>query len=135
MKEPVWVVDGVVHALQEDLLARFGGLAGVRDASMLDSALHRPRKLFLYGKPSLFALAAAYTYGVVKNHPFIDGNKRAGFLLAFVFLEANGETFAAPEEEVAVMTKALAAGKMPEKGYAAWLKDSCAPKPRRKAKR
>lgn len=135
MKEPIWVADGVVYALQEDLLARYGGLGGVRDTSMLESALHRPRNLFLYGKPSLFDLAAAYAYGVVKNLPFIDGNKRAGFMLAVVFLEANGRIFTAPDEEVVVMTRALAAGEMPEKGYAAWLKDSCAPKPRRKAKR
>lgn len=134
MKEPRWVKAEVVRAAQEEMLARFGGLAGVRDEALLDSALNRPRQLFAYGKPTMFELAAASAFGIVKNHPYLDGNKRAGFLVAYVFLEANGKVFSAPEEEVVVMTRALAAGTLPEAGYAAWLKDSCAP-PRKRAKR
>lgn len=135
MKEPLWVKPEVVRAAQEEMLARFGGLAGVRDEALLDSALNRPRQRFAYGKPTLFELAATYAFGIVKNHPFLDGNKRAGFLVAYVFLEANGKVFTSPEEEVVVMTRALASGALPEAGYAAWLKDSCAPPPRKRAKR
>lgn len=107
------------------MLARFGGLAGVRDPGLLDSALNRPRHLFAYGKPSLYQLAAAYASGIIKNHPFIDGNKRAGFMSAALFLEINGRTFSAPEEEVVTRTRALAAGRIGERAYAAWLKVSC----------
>jgi len=133
MNEPVWLTRDVVLAVHEELLARFGGLAGIRDDGLLESALHRPLHRHAYEKPTLFELAAAYATGIVKNHPFLDGNKRTGFMAAFTFLGVNGEAFAASEEEVLVMTRALAAGEVPEAGYAAWLKDSCKRR-RRKAK-
>src|SRR5450756_3207565 len=97
MKEPVWVFREVVFMLHEQSLAQFGGLAGGRDEGLLDSALGKPLNLFAYGKPSLFDLAASYGYGIVKNHPFIDGNKRTGFIVAVTFLELNGLRFAASE--------------------------------------
>lgn len=125
MNEPVWVDADIVRAIQEELLAQFGGLAGMRGEDLLDSALNRPRHLFVYGAPSLFDMAAAYATGIVKNHPFLDGNKRAGFMTAYTFLGANGVEFNAPEEEVLVMTRALAAGEVLEAGYAAWLRDAC----------
>ncbi len=81
--------------------------------------------MFAYGKPSLYQLAAAYASGIIRNHPFIDGNKRAGFMAAALFLEINGRTFSAPEEEVVIRTRALAAGRIGERAYAAWLKASC----------
>ena len=89
---------------------------------MLDSALNKPIHLFVYGKRDLFELAAAYGFGIIANHPFIDGNKRTGFLAAVVFLERNGYRFHANEAAAAVETLALAAGETSETAYAAWLK-------------
>ena len=125
MREPIWVSAEVVLAVQEELLARFGGLSGLRDEGLLDSALNRPQNLFHYGEPSLFELAAEYAFGIVKNHPFLDGNKRAGFMAAYVFLGANGQDLEAPEDEAVVHTLSLAAGEIDVEEYAAWLKVSC----------
>ena len=122
MKEPVWVLREVVLLAHEQSLAQFGGAAGVRDEGLLDSALGRPQNLFAYGKPSLFELAASYAFGLVKNHPFIDANKRAGFVVAVLFLELNGYRFRATEVDAALRTLALAAGEMSEAAYAEWLK-------------
>jgi death-on-curing protein len=125
MKEPFWVSAAVVLAVQEELLARFGGISGLRDERLLDSALNRPQHLFHYGNPSLFDLAAEYAFGIVKNHPFLDGNKRAGFMAAYIFLGANGQELEAPEDEAVLHTLALAAGEIGADEYAVWLKDSC----------
>jgi death on curing protein len=122
MKEPVWVRRDVVLAFQEYLLAKHGGAAGLRDEALLDSAVGRPENLFSYGRPSLFDLAASYAFGLAKNHPFVDGNKRIGFATAALFLELNNRRFEAPEVEVVLRTLALAAGEMSEAAYAAWLK-------------
>ena len=127
MSEPRWVSPAVIHAMHEELLARFGGLSGVRDEGMLDSALNRPRNVFAYGKATLFELAAEYALGIVKKHPFIDGNKRTGFMTAYVFLLANGWAFNAPEEAVVFQPLALASGKTGVAAYAAWLEASSAP--------
>ena len=125
MKEPLWVSAEVVLAMQEELLARFGGVAGLRDEGLLDSAINRPRHLFHYETPSLFELAAEYAFGIVKNHPFLDGNKRAGFMAAYVFLGANGQDLEVPEDEAVLHTLALAAGEIVAEEYAAWLQASC----------
>jgi death-on-curing protein len=125
MKEPVWLDAADCHSFHMELLARFGGMAGIRDAGLLDSALNRPRHLFAYGHPTLFDLAAEYAFGIVKNHPSLDGNKRAGFMAAALFLEVNGLSFHAPEEDVVLQTLALAAGEIGKKEYAGWLKKSC----------
>jgi death-on-curing protein len=125
MKEPVWVPAEVILAIQEELLARFGGLAGLRDEGLLDSALNRPKQVFHYGSPTLFDLAAEYALGIVKNHPFLDGNKRAGFMAAYTFLGVNGYDLNAPEADAVVQTLALAAGEIDQTDYAAWLKASC----------
>ncbi len=124
MKTPQWVLRETVLALQERLLAEFGGLGGVRDTGLLDSALARPRQLLAYGKPGLFELAAAYAFGLVRNHPFVDGNKRIGFTTAILFLELNGHRFEASEAAATLQTLALAARDLDEAGYAAWLKAS-----------
>jgi len=126
MKEPFWIPRAAILATHEELLARFGGSAGTRDDGLLDSALQRPQNLFAYEGGDLFALAACYAHGIVKNHPFIDGNKRTGFMTAYIFLEANGKTFQASEEEVVERTLALAAGAIGEGEFAAWLRGSCA---------
>lgn len=124
MKDPVWVLRKVVLLLHEQSLAQFGGTAGVRDEGLLDSALGRPLHLFAYGKPSLFDLAASYAFGLAKNHPFIDGNKRIGFVVAVTFLELNGHRFAANETDAAVRMLALAATEMSEAEFSQWLKVS-----------
>ncbi len=124
MKPPVWVLRETVFALHEQLLAEFGGPSGVRDEGLLESALARPENLFAYGKPTIFDLAASYGFGLVKNHPFVDGNKRIGFAVAVLFLEINGYRFQATEADAAVRTLALAAGEMDEAEYATWLKSN-----------
>lgn len=121
MKPPVWVLRETVSALHEQLLAGFGGSAGVRDAGLLESALARPENLFHYGKPTIFDLAASYGFGLVKNHAFIDGNKRIGFAVAVLFLELNGCRFQATEADATLRTLALAAGEMNEADCAVWL--------------
>ena len=122
MKEPVWVRRDVVLAFHERLLAEHGGSAGIRDEGMLDSALERPENLFACGKPTLCDLAASYAFGLVKNHPFIDGNKRIGFATAALFLELNDRHLGAAEVEVVLRTLALATGETTEAAYAEWLK-------------
>ena len=125
MKEPAWLTREVILATHEELLALFGGLSGIRDDGLLRSALARPQQLLADDNADIFRLATAYSYGIVKNHPFIDGNKRTGFMAAYIFLEINGEKFAATEEEVVIETMALAAGKRTEEQYAVWLNKSC----------
>ena len=122
MKTPVWVARETVLSLHDQSLVEHGGGAGIRDEGLLDSALHKPEQLFHYGKPTIFDLAASYGFGIVKNHPFIDGNKRAGFVVAIVFLELNGYRFQSSEADAAVNTLALAAGELSESQFAAWLK-------------
>ena len=122
MKTPVWVLHETVLVLHEQSLAEFGGEPGIRDEGLLDSALRKPENLFAYGKPTLFDLAASYGFGLVKNHPFIDGNKRTGFVVAVTFLQCNGWHLGASEVDAAVRTLALAAGEMTEASYAEWLK-------------
>jgi death-on-curing protein len=119
--EPNWIERPVLLAVQTELLNRFGGLAGIRDEGLLDSAIGKPRNLFAYGHPSVFELAASYATGLVKNHPFLDGNKRIGFMAAYIFLGANGWNLEAPEEEAVLQTLALAAGESSEPEYATWL--------------
>lgn len=122
MKEPYWLRRDECLALHDLILVQYGGLAGVRDENLLESAIGKPQQLFAYGKPTLAELAASYAAGIMKNHPFVDGNKRTGFLLAVGFLERNGMTFAGTEAEAVLRTLALAAGELDESGYADWLK-------------
>ena len=124
MKRPVWLDRTDALAIHETMLAQYGGLAGVRDEGLLESALAKPQNLFAYAKPSLPELAASYAVGVVLNHPFLDGNKRTGFMLAATFLELNGLTFTASEESVVQKTLGLASRKLKEADYAVWLKEN-----------
>lgn len=124
MKEPHWFSREECLALHDMMLADYGGLTGVRDDNMLESALAKPRQLFAYGKPTLAELAAAYSAGVVKNHPFLDGNKRTGFMLGAAFLERNGQTFFATEVDAVMKTLALAAGEINEAAYAVWFAEN-----------
>lgn len=128
MNEPDWVERTECLAFHSELVARFGGLQGIRDEGLLDSALARPQHLFHYGDPTLCEMAAAYAEGIVKNHPFLDGNKRAGFMAAAFFLETNGLDFTAPEDEAVLQTLALAAGATAAPEYAAWLDANTSPR-------
>ena len=121
MKEPEWLLREVVLAVHERLLAEFGGSAGVRDLGLLESALARPGNLFAYKSATRCELAASYAFGIVKNHPFVDGNKRTGFAAAVLFIEVNGRRFLATEADAIVRTLALAASELDEAGYAEWL--------------
>jgi death-on-curing protein len=124
MKQPEWILRDSVLALHEELLAEFGGSSGIRDEGLLASALARPENLLAYGKPSIFDLAASYAFGLVKNHAFIDGNKRIGFVTAALFLEINRYRLQASEADATVRTLALAAGAMNEADYAVWLEEN-----------
>jgi death on curing protein len=126
MKEPYWLTREECLALHDMMLSQYGGMAGVRDENLLESALARPPQLFAYGKPTMTEMAAAYAAGVIKNHPFLDGNKRTGFMLGAGFLERNGLVFHATEADAVLRTLALAAGEMTEAAYAAWLEENTA---------
>ena len=120
---PVWIDKAVVLAWHNELLAEHGGAPGVRDEGLLESALARPRNLHAYShqSPSLFRLAAAYASGILRNHAFIDGNKRTGLVVAIAFLELNGVTFDAPQQETYLAFLELAAGRTTEGRFASWL--------------
>ena len=119
-----WLREDVVIAMHGEQIAEHGGSPGIRDAGLLSSALARPQNQVAYGKPSVFNLAAAYAFGVIQNHPFVDGNKRAGFLAAYVFLDLNGWELVASEAEAVSAVLALATGEMDEAGFSDWLKDN-----------
>lgn len=123
-EEPFWILERVVLAAHDRLLAAHGGATGLRDAGLLESALARPRQHYTYSSPDIFELAAVYTAGLVRNHPFIDGNKRVGFAVGIAFLELNGFVFQSTEEEATTSVLALAAGDLDEAGYAAWLRSN-----------
>jgi len=122
MKEPYWLTREECLALHDMMLSQYGGIAGVRDENLLESALAKPRQLFHYGKPTMADLGAAYATGIAKNHPFLDGNKRTGFMMGAGFLERNGFEFHATEAEAVLRTLALAAGEMSVQAYAEWLR-------------
>jgi len=125
VKKPVWLLKELILALHDQLLADFGGTAGIRDEGLLESALARSANLFAYGKPSLFDLATAYAFGIISNHPFIDGNKRTGFMAAYVFLCRNGYYLTASEPAATAATLSLATKEMTESEYAHWLSENC----------
>jgi death-on-curing protein len=127
--EPVWVLDEVVEAVHKRQLAEHGGPAGVRDAGLLASALARPKHLATYAEHgvSLTQLAAAYAFGIARNHPFVDGNKRTAFVVALLFLRLNGYSVTAPQEEKFEIFMALASGRLEEDELASWLDANLAP--------
>ena len=126
MTEPVWLADNLPLALHERLMADFGGLTGVRDQGLLESAMARPRQLAAYGSAGIIELAAAYAVGIVRNHPFIDGNKRVGFMLAYIFLVRNGYRFTAGEAAATRAVLDLASGALSEQAFTRWLADNVA---------
>lgn len=123
MNEPVWIEERVVLLLHDRLLALHGGAEGVRDQGLLQSALGRPQNIFHYeDEADVIRLATAYTAGIVRNHPFVDGNKRTGFVTGILFLELNGFRFTASEVEATRAVLEIAAGTMDEAGYEAFLR-------------
>lgn len=123
----VWVPVPLIEAVHAEQLAEHGGAAGVRDAGLLASAMARPMQMAHYGVPDAAQLAAAYAFGLARNHPFIDGNKRAGFVAAQLFLRLNGHRINAPLVDCAMTMLQLAAGHMDESAYAEWLRHHLQP--------
>jgi death on curing protein len=126
--ERVWIEPPEVLALHDRLLALHGGAPGVRDEGLLHSALTRPRQRANYDENAdVIDLAVAYTAGIIRNHPFVDGNKRTGFLIGILFLELNGYRFTAPETTTTNAVIELAAGTLDEAGYTAFLRANVEP--------
>ena len=124
MSEPDWLTVEMIVAIHDEQLAIHGGLAGIRDAALLESALDRPRNKRAYESAELPELAAAYGYGLAKNHPFVDGNKRTSPLAIYTFLGVNGVDFIVAEADAAAMIFALAAGEVSEDSLARWIRDN-----------
>jgi death-on-curing protein len=122
-----WLSEAVVIAVHGEQLAEHGGSEGIRDQGLLESALARPQNQTAYGEPSVFDLAAAYAFGIICNHPFVDGNKRTGFLASYIFLDLNGWVLAAPEAEAVAAVLTLAQKEMDEAGFSAWLQSRSIP--------
>ncbi|PXW71578.1 death-on-curing protein [Blastomonas natatoria] len=123
MADWIWVRHDVVLALHDEQIAEHGGLSGIRDAALVESALARPLNLAAYGEPDAADLAAAYAFGLARNHPFADGNKRSAAVVALTFLFLNDIAFEITEAELVVMTLALAAGDLTEDEVARWFRD------------
>ena len=122
MTEVVWIDLPEVLAIHARQIDEHGGALGLRDKDLLESALARPRQLHAYGNPDVFDLAAAYTAAIIANHPFVDGNKRTGFVVGILFLELNGPTLAASEADARRAVLDLATGKSKEDEFASWLR-------------
>jgi death-on-curing protein len=120
---PRWLTVDEVIALHEKQLARFGGPSGLRDRGALESALDRPRNKWEYEGTDLPMLAAAHAFGIARNHPFVDGNKRAAFVAMMLFLRLNGVPFKPPQAEATRIILDLAAGVVSEEGLARWIHD------------
>jgi death on curing protein len=122
--EPKWLTIQMIAAIHDEQLAIHGGSPGLRDAGLLESALDRPRNKWAYESAELPEMAAAYGYGIARNHPSIDGNKRTSLLAIYTFLGVNGIDFIAPEAHAAAMILALAAGEVSEESLARWIRDN-----------
>jgi death-on-curing protein len=129
MNEPRRVTKEQAIRMHAEQLAVFGGPAGLRDEGMLESALGRPQNKWAFGETDYAVLAAAYAFGIARNHPFVDGNKRAAFLVMMTFLRKNGIAFTPKPAEATIAIQDLAAGEIDEDGLARWLRDN-SPKPR-----
>lgn len=122
----VWIEARIVLAAHDEQLAEHGGAEGVRDAGLLESALARPQNLAAYGEPDVAALAAAYAFGIAKNHPFVDGNKRSALVVLELFLELNGYTLVTDDVQCVITILNLAAGDLTEAELANWVRENLA---------
>ncbi len=127
MTEPEWLDIGIVLDFHAEQLALFGGADGVRDLGLLESALARPINKFAYGETDLAVLTAAYGFGIARNHPFVDGNKRTALASMIVFLGLNRLDLVAPQEEATAIVLGLAAGEIREDVLASWIADHVRP--------
>jgi len=125
MQEPVWVLDDTVKRIHQLQIETHGGGTGIRDANLLESALHRPKQLFSYQAHEIShcQLAAAYAFGIARNHPFVDGNKRTAFVVCLLFLRLNGFQINASQDEKYQTFLALAEGRLTEEHLANWLQE------------
>jgi death-on-curing protein len=124
MSEPFWLTRQMIIAIHDEQLAIHGGAGGLRDEGMLESALDRPRNKWAYEGAELPELAAAYAYGIARNRPFVDGNKRTSLLALYTFPGVNGFDLDAPEADAAAMILALAAGEVSEASLTRWIRDN-----------
>jgi death on curing protein len=124
----VWVDAAVIRAVHDEQLAEHGGAAGLRDAGMLESALARPQQLAAYGEPDVAALAAAYGFGLARNHAFVDGNKRTAFVAIELFLALNGCELTADDTDCVMTMLKLASGDLGEAEFAAWVRANSQPR-------
>ena len=123
-----WIDKGALVLLHDESLAEHGGRAGLRDEGLLDTALNKPLNLLAYGEPDVADLAASYASGLAKNHPFVDGNKRAAFLAVGMFLYLNGYRLQASQAEATLTVLGLAAGEISESAFATWLRRCAIPR-------
>jgi death-on-curing protein len=123
-----WIDRRALLLLHDESIAEHGGASGIRDEGLLDSALARPLNLVAYGSPDWAELAASYGVGLAKNHPFVDGNKRAAFLAVGLFLALNGRRLVATQAEATMTMLAVAAGSLDEPNFAAWLRSHTEPR-------
>ncbi len=121
----IWIDADVVLAVHDEQLAEHGGSAGIRDGGLLESALARPKNLTAYGDPDFADLAASYGFGIARNHPFVDGNKRTAFVSTELFLRLNGYRLVANDQSCVLTMLALAAGEIDEAAFADWLRRNC----------
>jgi death on curing protein len=124
MSRWVWIDPTVIEAVHEAQLAEHGGIVGVRDAGLLASALARPENLAAYGAPDVAALAAAYGYGISRNHPYLDGNKRTAFVAVELFLALNHFELVADDPSCVLTMLSVAAGEISEEDFAQWIRDN-----------
>ncbi|MEI6712574.1 MAG: type II toxin-antitoxin system death-on-curing family toxin [Verrucomicrobiota bacterium] len=127
MTSPYWLTREECLALHDLMVSQYGGSVGLRDEGLLESALARPQQLLAYGNPTMPELATAYAAGIIKNRPFLDGNKRTGFMMGVGFLERNSWDFFADQADAALRTLALAAGAMTDAAYAGWMESNSKP--------
>jgi death-on-curing protein len=118
-----WILESVVHAIHDEQIAEHGGLQGSRDITLLQSALGRPQNLANYNDPNIAELAASYGYGIARNHPFNDGNKRTAFVVVELFLILNGYELVADDGACVMMMLDVASGEVTEEAFASWIKD------------
>jgi death-on-curing protein len=122
-----WIGKATILAIHDEQLAEHGGMSGVRDVGMLESAMARPINKDAYGASDVFDLAAAYAFGIIRNHPFIDGNKRTGYVAAELFLMKNGQLLTATDQAAVMTTLQLAESTTSEDAFAAWLRENSIP--------
>lgn len=123
----VWVDASVARAIHDEQLAEHGGAPGVRDPGAFESAMARPVNLAAYGEPDVAQLAAAYAFGLARNHPFVDGNKRTAYVVAEIFLALNGYKLISSDADSILTTLALAAGDLPEDTLTTWFRTNTRP--------